>query len=71
MRKLRLRGIPGVSRICQPMQETKQTIPASGLQEASLEEGMAIHSSILTWRISWTEDPGGLQSKGLQRIEHN
>ena len=32
---------------------------------------MAIHSSILAWRISWTEEPGGLQSMGLQRVRHN
>ena len=32
---------------------------------------MATHSSILTWRILWTEEPGGLQSIGLQRVGHN
>ena len=36
------------------------------VQEDSLEEGMATHSSILTWRIPWTEEPGGLQSMGSQ-----
>ena len=36
-----------------------------------LEEGMAIHSSILAWRIPWTKEPGGLQSIGLQRVGHN
>ena len=36
-----------------------------------LEEEMATHSSILAWRISWTEEPGGLQSMGLQRVGHN
>ena len=36
-------------------------------QEAPLEEGMATHFSILAWRIPWTEEPGGLQSTGLQR----
>ena len=36
-------------------------------QEDPLEEGMATHSSILAWRILWTEEPGGLQSMGLQR----
>ena len=34
-----------------------------------LEEGMEAHSSILAWRIPWTEKPGGLQSIGLQRVE--
>ena len=36
--------------------------------ENSVEEGMATHSSILAWRIPWTEVPGGLQSMGLQRV---
>ena len=36
-----------------------------------LEEGMAPHSSILAWRIPWTEEPGGLQSVGLQRVRHD
>ena len=36
-----------------------------------LEKGMAIHSSILAWRIQWTEEPGGLQSLELQRVGHN
>ena len=40
-------------------------------QEDPLEEGMAIHSSILAWRSPWTEEPGGLQSIGLQRIGHD
>ena len=35
-------------------------------QEDPLEKGMATHSSILAWRILWTEEPGGLQSVGLQ-----
>ena len=35
-------------------------------QEDPLEKGMRAHSSILAWRIPWTEDPGGLQSRGLQ-----
>ena len=39
--------------------------------EDPLEEGMAINSRILAWRILWTEEPGGLQSMGLQRVGHN
>ena len=39
--------------------------------EDSLEEGMATHSSLLAWRISWTEEPGGLQSMGSQRVRHD
>ena len=40
-------------------------------QEDPLEKEMATDSSILSWRIPWTEDPGELQSKGLQRVRHN
>ena len=39
--------------------------------EDPLEKGMATHSSILAWRIPWIEEPGGLQSMGLQRVGHN
>ena len=35
------------------------------------EEGMAAHSSLLAWEISWTEEPGGLQSMGSQRVRHD
>ena len=40
-------------------------------QEDPLEKGMVTHSSILAWRIPWTEEPGGLQSMGLQRVGHD
>ena len=40
-------------------------------REDPLEKGMATHSSTLTWRIPWTEEPGGLQSVGSQRVGHN
>ena len=40
-------------------------------REGSLEEGMITHSSILAWRIPWTEEAGGLQSIGSQRVEHH
>ena len=43
-------------------------IPGTG---RSLEEGMATHSSILAWRIPWTEEPGGLQCMGSKRVGHN
>ena len=51
-----------------PMQETQ--VPPLG-QEDPLEEEMATHSSILAWRIPWTEEPGGLQSTGSQRAGHD
>ena len=40
-------------------------------QEDPLEKGMATNSRILIWRIPWTEEPGGLQSMGLQRVRHD
>ena len=40
-------------------------------QEDPLEEGMATHSGILVWRILWTEEAGGLQSIGSQRVGHD
>ena len=40
-------------------------------REDLLEKGMATHSSILAWRIPWTEKPGGLKSTGSQRVRHN
>ena len=39
-------------------------------QEDPLKKGMATHSSILVWKIPWTEEPGGLQSMRLQRVGH-
>ena len=39
--------------------------------EDPLEKGMATQSSIVAWRIPWMEEPGGLQSMGLQRVRHN
>jgi len=50
------------------MQETQ--VQSLGNEDA-LEKGMATHSSILAWRISWTEEPNGLQSMGLQRVRHD
>ena len=40
-------------------------------QEESLKKGMVTHSSILAWRLPWTEEPGGLQSMGSQRVRHD
>ena len=53
------------------MQELQETWVQSLVQEDPLEEGMAIHSSILLWRIPWTGEPGRLQSLELQRIGHD
>ena len=53
------------------MKETWVTWVQSLDWEDSLEKGMVSHSNILAWRIPQTEEPGGLQSMGLQRVGHN
>ena len=53
------------------MQETQGTRVRSLGWEDPLEEGMATHSTILAWRIPWTEEPGRLQSMGSQRVGHD
>ena len=50
------------------MRETQ--VPSLG-REDPLQKGMAAHSSILAWRIPWTEEPGGLHSMGSQRVRHD
>ena len=50
------------------MQKTLETWVRSLGEEDPLEEGMATHSSMLAWRIPWTEKPGGLQSTGSQTV---
>ena len=54
-----------------PMQETEETWVGSLGWEDALEEGMATHSSICAWKILRTEEPGGLQFMGLQRVGHS
>ena len=54
-----------------PLQETQETRVQSLGGEDPLEEGMATHSSVLAWRIPWTEEPGGLQSKESQKVRHD
>ena len=54
-----------------PMKETQETQIRFLGQEDPLEEGMATHSRILAWRIPWTEESGGLQSTGSQRVGHD
>ena len=61
-----------------PVTQTVKNLPAmqetqvqSLGQEDPLEKGIATHSSILAWRIPWTEEPGGLQSMGSQRVRHD
>ena len=56
------------SKYLPPMWETQ--VRSLG-QEDPLEKEMVTHSSILAWRIPWTEKPGGLQSMGSQRVGHD
>ena len=53
------------------MQEPQERQVQSLGQEDPLEEEMATHSSILAWRIPWTEEPGWLQSMGFSRVERD
>ena len=68
-----IRGFPDSSVVKNPpaRQKTQKTWVQSLDQEDPLEEGMATHSSILVWRILWTEEPGGLQCMGSQRVRHS
>ena len=63
-------GFPGVSVVKNPPAIYEMWVRCQG-GEDPLEEGMATHSSILAWRIPWTEEPGGLGSIGSQRVGHN
>ena len=53
------------------MQDPQKTRVQSLGQEDPLEEGTAARSSILAWRVPWTEEPGGLRSTGSQRVRHD
>ena len=57
-----------MAKILPAMQETQ--VLSLG-REDPLEESMATHCSTLAWKIPWTEEPGGLQSMGSQRVIHN
>ena len=62
-------GASGKERACQCRRHKRHGFDP--FWEDPLEEGMAIHSNILTWRIPWTEESGGLQSIGSQRVGHD
>ena len=65
--------LPGDRAVKNPpaMEEPRETRVSILGGENPLKEGMATHSSVLAWRIPWTEEPGGLRSRGSQRIEHD
>ena len=64
-------GFPGGAQMIKNLPAMRETWIQSLGQEDPLEKRMAAHFSILAWKISWTEETGGLQSMGLQRIEHD
>ena len=66
-------GFPGDTVVKNPPANAGHARDAGSIPglENPLEEGMATHSSILAWRIPWTEEPGGLESMGSQRVRHN
>ena len=63
------KGLPRWLRRYESTCSVGEQVPSLGLKDP-LEEEMAAHFGILAWRIPWTEEPGGLQSKGLQRVGH-
>ena len=63
-------GFPGGSNGKESVCNVETWVQSLGWEDP-LEEEMAIHSSILAWRIPWTEEPGGLQTTGSQRVRHD
>ena len=63
-------GFPGAHMVKNPPAVQETWVLSLG-QEDPLEEGMATHSSILAWKIPWTEEPSGLQSMRSQRVGHD
>ena len=64
-------GASLVAQMVKRLPAVQETWVRSLGREDPLEKEMATHSSILAWRIPWTEEPGRLQSMGLQRVRHN
>ena len=64
------KGFPGGSAVKNPPAIQEVQVRSLG-QEDPLEDGMATHSTVLAWRIPLTEEPGGLQSIGSQRVRHD
>ena len=71
MIQLILVGASLVAQMVNNLPAVQETQAQSLGQDDPLEKGMAMHSSILAWRIPWTKEPGGLQSMGSQRVGHN
>ena len=65
------RGFPGGSKVKNLPAVEETWVQSLGREDPLEEDGMATHSSILAWRIPWTEEPDGLQSIGSQRVRQN
>ena len=63
-----LRKLALMAQMVKDLPAMRETRVRSLGQEGPLEKGMATHSGILAWRIPWSEEPGGLQSMGSQRV---
>ena len=68
-----MKGFPGNAVVRNPLASSGDTRVAGSILgwEDPLEKEMATHSSILAWKIPWTQEPGGLQYKGFQRVTYN
>ena len=66
-----MQGFPGISEVISVCLQWRRPRFDPWVGKISLEKEMATHSSILAWRIPWTEEPGGLQSMGSQRVGHD
>ena len=65
------KGDSPIAQMVKNLPAMQETQVQSLSQEDPLEKSKAIHSSILAWRTPWTEEPGGLQSMGSQRVGHD
>ena len=66
-----MHGLPLVAQMVKHLSTMRETrVQALGWEDP-LEKGMVTHSSILAWKIPWTEEPGRLQSMGSQRVGHD
>ena len=66
-----MQGFPGGSQMVKSLLAIQETWVQSLGGKDPLEKEMATHSSILAWRIPWTEESGGIQSMGSQRVGHD
>ena len=66
-----MEGFPCVTVVENPLASTGDARDSGLIPESGRSPGVGTYSSLLAWRIPWTEEPGGLQSMGTQRVRHN